>query len=190
MKVIRLHKKESFDLNKLRRQDRREQKRLYERYAPKMLSVARMYIKDLQFAEDAMLKAFVKVFSKIKQFDDKGSLEGWIRRIVVREAIDFLRKKQNLRFEEKLENLSQQSCEQPSLDRQQVASDLQQALDLLPAGYRSVFVLFEVEDFSHKQIAECCNISVGTSKSQLAKAKKMLQDIIKNSNSWKDGIMG
>ncbi|MFD2698826.1 RNA polymerase sigma factor [Mesonia sediminis] len=190
MKVIRLHKKESFNLNKLRRQDRREQKRLYERYAPKMLSVARMYIKDLQFAEDSMLRAFVKVFSKINQFDDQGSLEGWIRRIVVREAIDFLRKKQNLVYEETLENLSQQACEQPSLDRQQIANDLQQALDLLPAGYRSVFVLFEVEDFSHKQIAECCNISVGTSKSQLAKAKRMLQDIIKNSNSWKDGSMG
>ena len=98
LKVIPLHKNESALIKKASKNNREAQHVLFEIHAPKMLSVCRYYINDIQFAEEAMLNGFLKVFSNLKSFKNEGSFEGWIRRIMVRESISFLRKKKQIEF--------------------------------------------------------------------------------------------
>ncbi len=120
-----------------------------------------------------MIEGFVKVFNGLDQFRSDGSFEGWIRRIMVRQAIDFLRKKQFMVFEEEVPESS---------DRSYAASDfleleqIEALIDALPEGYRMVFVLYAVEGYKHSEISEMLGISESTSKSQLFKARKVLQD--------------
>ena len=115
MKVIQLHQNEKRLIKKAMKKDRKAQQSLYETYSPKMLSVCRMYVKDLQFAEDVMLKGFMKVFVNLSSYKAEGSFEGWIRRIMVREAIDFLRSQKKVQFSEELENDSALSSEWSAL---------------------------------------------------------------------------
>ena len=100
MKVIQLHKNESKLIQKAAKQNREAQHILYELHAPKMLSICRQYIRDIHHAEDAMLNGFFKVFSHLKDFKEEGSFEGWIRKIMVRESISFLRQHKKLEFQE------------------------------------------------------------------------------------------
>lgn len=139
-----------------------------------MLGVCRQYIQDIQFAEDVMVEGFVKVFRNLKTFEHRGSFEGWIRRIMVRECISHLRKKQFVVYgEETYEHLSATAEHQTSpLDVEYI----QHVIDGLPEGYKMVFVLYAVEGYKHEEIAQMLQISVGTSKSQLFKARKMLQE--------------
>lgn len=150
------------------------QKLLYEKFAPKMLSVCRQYIKDLQFAEDVMVNGFVKVFQNLSSFQHKGSFEGWVRKIMVRESISYLRKKQFVVYDDEL-------CEsQPKeMDNNTVLLDVeyvQKLIDKLPEGYKIVFLLYAIEGYKHHEISKMLKISEGTSKSQLFKARKMLQE--------------
>ena len=92
LKIISLYNNEKTLIKKSVAGNREAQKNLYEAYAPKMLSVCRQYIKDLQFSEDVMINGFVKVFNNLENFRYEGSFEGWIRRIMIRESISFLRK--------------------------------------------------------------------------------------------------
>ena len=91
LKVIQLYKNNTELINKAMKSNREAQHILYELHAPKMLSICRYYIKDLQKAEEVMLNGFFKAFTNLKKFEDKGSFEGWLRKIMVRESISFLR---------------------------------------------------------------------------------------------------
>lgn len=181
MKVIPLFRNEKQIIARAANNHRDAQQHLYEKYSSKMLSVCRMYIKDLQHAEDVMLTGFFKVFTHLKDFKHEGSFEGWVRRIMIRESISFLRKKNELDFQEEMELVKSEGFDaiQAEID----AEHIQQLIDELPEGYKAVFVLFAVEGYKHAEIADLLKITVGTSKSQLFKAKKMLQDQLEQINT-------
>jgi RNA polymerase sigma-70 factor (ECF subfamily) len=165
-------------IKKAQKQDRVSQFRLYEKYSPKMLSVVRCYIKDLQHAEDVLQKAFCKAFLNMKSYQFKGSFEGWLRRIVVTSSIDFLRQKKNMMIQ--TDDFSYYETAENPLDEVKDISHIQVAIDKLPEGYKTVFCLYVLEEYKHKDIAEMLNIDVGTSKSQLYKARKMLKAQLQN----------
>lgn len=142
-----------------------------------MLGVCRQYIKDLQFAEDVMVNGFVKVFKHLGDFKHEGSFEGWIRRIMIRESISYLRKRQFVVFDDTLfENHSQ---EHTSISTKMDVEHIQRLIDQLPEGYKMVFILYAVEGYKHAEIATMLEISESTSKSQLFKARRWLQEKLK-----------
>lgn len=173
MKVIQLHLQEAKLIKRAKRNDRKAQQALYAQFAPKMLSVCRYYISNVHDAEETMLSGFFKVFTNIKTFKNEGSFEGWIRRIMIRESISFLRKRKPIVAVEEIENFTEVvECE---MDINAGVAAIQNAIDALPEGYRIVFNLYEIEGYKHHEIAEMLNISANTSKTQLFKAKKRLQ---------------
>ncbi|WP_233783172.1 RNA polymerase sigma factor [Flavivirga eckloniae] len=180
LKVIQLHKNESSLIKKAIKNNREAQHVLFELHAPKMLSVCRYYIKDLQQAEEAMLNGFFKVFSNLKSFKNAGSFEGWIRRIMIRESISFLRQKKQMTFS--IEDIEYSMDYADDINTDMEVAEIQQLIDLLPEGYRMVFVMYAIEGYKHYEIAEMLNITEGTSKSQLFKARKLLQEKIKELN--------
>ena len=176
LKVIQLHKNESALIKKALKNSREAQRVLYELHAPKMLSVCRYYIKDIQHAEDVMLNGFFKVFSNLKSFKNEGSFEGWIRRIMVRESISFLRQQKKIEFS--IEDVIVKDVYANNINTNIEVDEIQQLIDVLPEGYKMVFVMYAIEGYKHNEIADMLNISEGTSKSQLFKARKMLQEKI------------
>ena len=142
-----------------------------------MLSICRQYIKDIQFAEDVMVNGFVKGFNKLNSFSFKGSFEGWLRTIMVRECISFLRKKQFVVYDDEV--FESQSKEQNEREHLLDMEYAQYLIDSLPEGYKMVFLLYAIEGYKHHEISEMLKISEGTSKSQLFKARKMLQENLK-----------
>lgn len=181
LKVIQLYKNNNDLIKKAKKQNREAQRMLYEQYAPKMLSVCRYYIKDLQHAEDVMLNGFFKAFTNINQFQDKGSFEGWLRKIMVRESISFLRQKKGFEFSIEETNFVVE-YQNDIYDKMNVA-EIQELIDSLPEGYKVVFIMYAIEGYKHHEIAKHLDISEGTSKSQLSKARKLLQKKIKELNS-------
>ena len=173
LKIVSFYKNEKVLIKRALRGNREAQKIIYETHAPKMLSVCRQYISDVHFAEDTMINGFVKVFKYLDTFRFEGSFEGWIRRIMVREAISFLRKKQFVVFDEDaLQGREEVEIRNGS---NYDADQIQELIDDLPEGYKMVFVLHAVEGYKHQEIAEILSISESTSKSQLFKARKLLQ---------------
>ena len=165
---------------------RQAQKQVYEKFAPKMLVVCMRYMQNQFEAEDALTNAFVKVFKKIDQFKEEGSFEGWIRRIVVNECLSLLRKKRLMYAELNLENMAENVQHNP-VDAQYSKEDLMSFINELPTGYKTVFNLYAIEGYSHKEIAEKLNISENTSKSQLSRARNLLQKLLlKNENKLKE----
>ena len=152
---------------------REAQKNLYDRYAPRMLALCQRYIKDVHFAEDVMIEGFVKVFDKLDTFQFNGSFEGWVRRIMVREAIDYLRKRRFVVFDDT--RMETTHLVEEVADPYQLEA-LEQLIEKLPEGYRLVFYLYAVEGYKHAEIAELLEISENTSKSQLYKARRQLQE--------------
>ena len=174
LKVIQLNKNESVLIKRATENDREAQHVLFELHAPKMLSVCRYYIKDVQHAEEAMLTGFFKVFSNLKSFRGEGSFEGWIRRIMVRESISFLRQEKNIEFP--VEEVDFKNEFTDTINSDMEIAEIQQLIDALPEGYKMVFVMYAIEGYKHNEIANMLNITEGTSKSQLFKARKMLQE--------------
>ncbi|MEM9916616.1 MAG: sigma-70 family RNA polymerase sigma factor [Bacteroidota bacterium] len=160
--------------------ERRAQQMLYDRYSPKMFGLCRRYVRKREDAEDVLIDGFYKVLTNIGQFQGNGSFEGWIRRIMVNEALMFLRKKQPFQWMDELQpNMDVQY--QASVEDDLAAQDILNLLDQLPAGYRTIFNLYVIEGFKHREIAETLGISINTSKSQLILAKKRLKTmVIKN----------
>jgi len=180
LKVIQLYNNEEKLIKRSINKNPEAQQILFDKYSSKMLSVCRYYIKDLQHAEDAMLEGFFKVFSHLKSFRNEGSFEGWIRRIMVRECISFLRRRKKVEFS--LEEVDYTSSQEIITDSYLEAEEIQQMIDALPEGYKLVFVMYVVEGYKHHEISELLNISEGTSKSQLFKARKLLQQKINELN--------
>lgn len=151
---------------------------LYTKYAKRMMAIALRYANTTFEAEDIVQESFIKAFEKINSFESKGSFEGWLKRIVVNYAINNFHKTSKERhFENSAEIEIADEQEMPILT-DLTTNDLMSSLQLLPLGYRTVFNLYVIEGFSHKEIAELCKINEGTSRSQLAKAKVLLKEIL------------
>ena len=172
MKIIQLHHEETKIIKLAVENNRQAQQQIYSRFSPKMLSVCRKYIKDIQLAEDVMITAFMKVFTNLKNFEHKGSFEGWIRRIMVNECISYLRVQKKVKFAED-EFFTEESFNE--IDSQFTIDQIQFLIDALPDGYKMVFNLYAIEGYKHNEIAKMLGINEGTSKSQLSHARKMLQ---------------
>ncbi|WP_299338237.1 RNA polymerase sigma factor [uncultured Psychroserpens sp.] len=186
MKVIQLHHQNNAALIKKAAKGKRDaQHTLYEIHAPKMLSVCRYYVKDMQHAESVMLNGFFKAFTNLKNFKNEGSFEGWLRRIMVRESISFLRQQKHVEFSVEDETIHQEQYN--NIESQIEVAQIQQVIDELPEGYKMVFVMYAIEGYKHSEIAQVLNISEGTSKSQLFKARQMLQRKIKDINTTSYG---
>ncbi|MFP2997185.1 RNA polymerase sigma factor [Spongiivirga sp. MCCC 1A20706] len=184
LKVIQLYKNEAKLIKHVSQGNRKAQQYLYEKYAPKMLSVCRQYIKDIHKAEEVMLTAFMKVYKYVVDFKHEGSFEGWIRRIMVRECISFFRQRKQL--EVVADEIEMAAVEYPTSEEYDVAY-IQQLIDNLPEGYKVVFVMYVVEGYKHHEIADVLGISESTSKSQLFKARKMLQQQLIKLNATQHG---
>lgn len=180
LKIISFYKSEKVLIRRALEGKKEAQRILYETHAPKMLSVCRQYVRDLQFAEDVMINGFVKVYRHLHTYRFEGSFEGWIRRIMIREAISFLRKKQFVVFDD--EALENQSELEISFDSDFDSEYIQELIDELPEGYKMVFVLYVVEGYKHQEIAEMLDITESTSKSQLFKARRLLREKLKEQN--------
>lgn len=166
-----------------RRRDRAAQKRLYDTFSPKMYTLCCRYIKDSMVAEDVLVTAFTKILDKIDQYKNEGSFEGWIRRVVVNEALTWLRRNRNMYLELELEAADYEP-DYKSLGDHLEAEDLMTMINELPSGYRIVFNLYAIDGYSHKEIADQLGISENTSKSQLSRARAYLQKILTD-NDWK-----
>ena len=159
-----------------RREDPKAQQMLYDRYSPKMFGVCKRYMKTLEDAEDVLVEAFFKVLTNIGQFGGKGSFEGWIRRIVVNEALMFLRKRHNFNLRLELKDIDVPTS--ATIQQELAAQDILNLLDQLPTGYRTVFNLYVLEGYKHREIGDMLGISINTSKSQLILAKKRMQQLL------------
>jgi RNA polymerase sigma-70 factor (ECF subfamily) len=155
-------------------EDRRCQETLYTRYARRMYAVCLRYARHELEAQDLMQEGFIRVFDKIGSFRMQGSLEGWVRRIMVHTAINHYRKKafQSERFG--LEHFPEEPVEAVAFDRLG-EQELLQLVAELPDGYRTVFNLYAIDGFDHAEIATMLGCGESTSRSQLAKARRMLQ---------------
>lgn len=156
--------------------NRQAQKLLYEKFSPKMLSLCAYYIKDLQQSEEVMLNGFLKVFTKLKQYSNKGSFEGWIRKIMVFECISYLRKKNQLVFTDNIEIF--ETIIENEVELAIAVEDLNNYIDELPESCKVVFNMYVIEGYKHAEIAEILNVSIGTTKTQLYRARKALQEMI------------
>jgi RNA polymerase sigma-70 factor (ECF subfamily) len=163
------------------RRDRDAQKRLYDTFSPRMYPLCCRYVKDAAEAEDVLVKAFTRILDKIDMFRGQGSLEGWIKRIVINEALDSLRRNR-LKFQEiELDAHELYPGYQHNNDPFETEY-LLQIIQMLPPGYRTVFNLYAIDGYSHKEIAEQLQISENTSKSQLSRARVFLQNILAQQN--------
>ena len=181
MKIITFYNNEKLLIKKAASSNREAQQLLYGQYAPKMLGVCRQYVKDVQFAEDVMIKGFLKVFTHLSSYRHEGSFEGWIRKIMVRESISYLRKQETVIFDDEVyeRNAPTITSNFEELD----VTHIQILIDALPKGYKMVFMMYAVEGYKHSEIAETLGISESTSKSQLFKARRMLQGKLIKQNS-------
>lgn len=162
------------------RGDRKSQHYLYKSFYGKMLAVCYRYAGSAEEARDLLHDGFIKVFQKLGSFKNVGSFEGWIRRIMVNNAIDHIRKRKDFIFSQDREGLEKLEGEADSslddeLYLQAEAAVLLRLLQKLSPAYRTVFSMYVIEEYQHKEIAEELGISVGTSKSNLAKAKQKLR---------------
>lgn len=159
------------------RGDRKMQRELYERFAPKMYGVCLRYAGNAEEAEDILQEGFIKVFRKIASYRGEGSFEGWIRRIFVNTAIEYYRKKIYLQPITEHEENTVEGKYLSVLDNL-AEKDIIKLVQQLSPGYRTVFNMYVVEGYTHKQIADLLGISEGTSKSQLSRAKQILQEMV------------
>jgi RNA polymerase sigma-70 factor (ECF subfamily) len=156
--------------------NRKAQKLLYDKYSAKMLSLCAYYIKDMQQSEDVMLNGFFKVFTKLNQYSNKGSFEGWIRKIMVFECISYLRKKNELIFTDQIEIF--ESIVENEVELTIAAEDLHNYINELPENCKIVFNMYVIEGYKHAEIAEILKVTVGTTKTQLHRARKALKEMI------------
>ncbi|WP_288764095.1 sigma-70 family RNA polymerase sigma factor [uncultured Weeksella sp.] len=180
MNLLKRHNnKEAKQVASLKTGCAKAQKEVFDLYSPKMLSICKAYISDFHYAEDCLLNGFCKVFNRIEQFQEKGSFEGWIRKIIVNECLSFIRSNQTFIFldESFLPPISE------TIDDEEIFEfDVHQLLAQLDYPYRLVFNLYVLEDYSHQEITDQLNITVNTSKTQLHRAKVKLKEIVTHLN--------
>jgi|TARA_R100001369_G_C3261998_1_gene158330 RNA polymerase sigma-70 factor (ECF subfamily) len=160
-----------------KKQDIRAQEKLYRMYSGKLFGLCLKYSNNYQQAEDNLQDGFITIFNKIDQYEDKGSFEGWMKRIVINTTL------QKHRKEKYFEIINENLLEDPvvEIDDDEITTDfLLESIQELPERYRQIFNLYALDGFSHKEIAEMLNISVGSSKSNLARARNILKEKIEN----------
>jgi RNA polymerase sigma-70 factor (ECF subfamily) len=180
--------KQTWDLEEVielcKKSDRRAQEQLFRHFYGKMLAVCLRYIQDRDSAQEVLQEGFIKVFDNIKGYDSKGSFEGWVRRIMANSAIDAIRK---IRKDTKISDdvndfryIPEDEEDGEDWDITTLKAEVaMEAIQRLSPAYRTVFNLYVLEEYTHKEIAEKLGISEGTSKSNLAKAKMNLQTFLK-----------
>jgi RNA polymerase sigma factor (sigma-70 family) len=168
------------------REDAACQREVFNRYAGKMMTVCLRYARHRAEAEDLLQDSFIKIFDNMRQFEGKGSFEGWIRRIVVNTALKNISKlafqRENIGTEGMIE-----TAVAPSVLSHLTEQELLGLIARLPKGYRTVFNLFVMEDMSHREISEALGIEESTSRSQLVKARNMLQSMVLKSERIMSG---
>lgn len=145
-----------------------------------MFGLLKRYMRTREDAEDVLVEAFFKVLTNIDQYQNKGPFGGWVRRIVINEALMALRKKHNFNLTVEIEHHDVPAS--PKVVDRLAANDILELLDQLPTGYRTVFNLYVIEGYKHREIAELLGVSINTSKSQLILAKKRMQTLLAHSN--------
>lgn len=163
-------------------QDRKAQAILYQYFSKKMFAVCMRYAHTTLEAEDILQNGFVKIFTKHESYTGNGSLEGWIKRIIVNTAIETYRKNA-VSFTESIDENHTLHLESNIGTDQSSYKDLLNLVQQLPIGYRTIFNLYAIEGYTHKEIAEMLNISEGNSKSQLSRARQWLQQKLKLQNA-------
>ncbi len=180
---IQRSRKEDDLVKGCKKNDTLSQRAVYDGYSAKMLGVCFRYIKDSSEAEGVMIGGFTKVFNKIDQFKSDGSFEGWIRRIMVNESLVYLRKNKSMYLEVDICEVDREPNFQ-RLENNLETQDLLNMIQDLPVGYRTIFNLYAIEGYSHKEIADQLEINVNTSKSQLSRARKLLQNMLVEREGW------
>ncbi|HCT30244.1 MAG TPA: hypothetical protein DIW31_05820 [Bacteroidales bacterium] len=168
-------------INKLKKENRGSQHALYENYSAKMYGVCLRYINNPEVAKDILHDGFVKVFASIKSYRNEGSFEGWIRKIIVNTALEYIRQRKDY-LEVELEHAKSKTAK--SNDEH----DLNFFLGIvaqLPTQYRTVFNLYAIDDYSHSEIAEMLDISESTSKSNYSRAKAILREKLEKVTDFK-----
>lgn len=161
------------------KKDPRAQKHLYDKFSRKMMGVCMRYSQSTEEAEDVLQNGFISIFLNIESFKGSGSLEGWIRRIIVNTALTNIRKNKKLQQNIELESVEFMLPSTNEVSETSGAKDLLKVIQTLPTGFRTVFNLYAIEGYSHKEIGDLLGISEGTSKSQYSRAKAHLQKMIK-----------
>ena len=168
-----------------KKNDSKAQRLLYEKYDSRFFAVCKRYFVNIHEAEDALVKGFLKIFQNINSYTNEGNFEGWMHRIIVNECLMEVRKKKAIFL-----NIDDHS-KHVANDEQEISEDgsLMQLLNLLPEGCRIVFILYVIEGYKHKEIAEQLGISEGTSKSQLNLAKSKLKDLLEKYPNLKANLL-
>ena len=160
--------------------DRASQRQIYQNYAGKMMVIAMRYMKSKQEAEDIVQESFIKVFTKLETFNQESQLKTWITRIVINTALNAIRKPLWL---EDIEKVPEEHAESEDISLAEFHwQELISFIQALPTGCQTVFNLYAIEGYSHKEIAKLLGVSEGTSKSQYARAKSILREIITREN--------
>lgn len=170
------------------KQDHKAQRLLYEKFDARFFAVCKRYFIDVQQAEDALVKGFLKIFQNIGSYSSKGNFEGWMHRIMVNECLMELRKNKQLflSIDDGFHEETQLAvAPDSSLDHE----DLMRILDSLPIGCKLVFTLYVIEGYKHKEIADSLGITEGTSKSQLSLAKSKLRNLLMNNEQLKNNLL-
>jgi RNA polymerase sigma factor (sigma-70 family) len=160
--------------------NREAQYKLYSLLSGKMFAVCLRYAKNREAAEDLLQEGFVKVFTNIEKFRGDGSFEGWVRRIIVNTAVEYYRKSTKMYPMVNVDEVNKDVIWEDTGDNLEL-EDVMKLINRLSTGYRTIFNLYVVEGYSHKEIAEMLDISEGTSKSQLARARYLLMEMVKKS---------
>ncbi len=170
---------------KCKKGNARAQKLLYDKFGGKLMGICYRYAGDTDEAKDILQEGFIKIFENLNKYKGVGSFEGWMKRIVVNTALDNIRKNKKLKLNEDIDDLDYKLVSNSYIEEKMAADDLLNILSKLPIGYRTIFNLYAIEGFSHKEIAEKLSISVSTSKSQYSRAKSILREKIVNMNLHK-----
>lgn len=163
------------------------QKKFYDLFAKKMMGVCLRYTNNYEEAQDVLQDGFIKVFGKLPDFVNKGSLEGWVRRIMVNTALDQYRKNKKFQKDVEIDSVSFKLEKSEFILETINAEDLLKIVRTIPEGYRVVFNLFAIEGYSHKEIADKLGVTESTSKSQYSRAKKMLRRLLVENNIVAEG---
>ena len=161
------------------------QRTLYEKYAPILFGTVRRYIRQAEDAEDVFVEGLCKIYAKMSTFRSDGSFEGWMRRIMVNESLMFLRKRHNFHLTREISEVH--VADDFDIENVIFANEILALTDQLPDGYRTVFNMYVVEGYKHREIAEELGISINTSKSQLILAKKRMRELVKKNKASKAG---
>lgn len=170
-------------IEKCRHGDRTAQIELYKVLAPKMFALCIRYMENRDDAEDILQEGFVTLFSRIGDFAESGSFEGWARRIFVNTALMSLRKKNALKMSDSIDSALNISSKEPNPVHNIEYKEILRLIASLPTGYRTAFNMFAVEGYSHSEIADALGISPATSRSQVMRARAILQEKLRLMNN-------